>query len=103
MVSQESKAAAGLARQDYMVAFGITPTAPETGFGYIHRGEPIEGGFAVAQFVEKPDLERAMQFLASGDYSWNGGIFAFRAGAFMAELAQHRPAIADAVTQSIAP
>ncbi len=96
-----AQAAAGLARQDYMVAFGITPTAPETGFGYIRRGDPIEGGFAVAQFVEKPDLERAMQFLASGDYSWNGGIFAFRAGAFMAELAQHRPAIADAVTRAV--
>ncbi len=96
-----ARAAAGLARHDYMVAFGITPTAPETGFGYIRRGEPIEGGFAVAQFVEKPDLQSAMQFLASGDYSWNGGIFAFRAGAFMAELAQHRPALAEAVTRAV--
>ncbi len=95
------KAAAALARQDYMVAFGITPTAPETGFGYIRRGEAVEGGFAVAQFVEKPDLDRAMQFLASGDYSWNGGIFAFRAGAFMAELAQHRPAMAEAIVRCV--
>lgn len=97
-----ARTAAGLARHDYMVAFGITPTAPETGFGYIRRGAPIEGGFAVAQFVEKPDLERAMQFLASGDYSWNGGIFAFRAGAFLAELAQHRPAMAESVTRAVA-
>jgi len=95
------RAAAALAREDYMVAFGITPTAPETGFGYIRRGEQIEGGYKIAQFVEKPDLERAMQFLASGEYSWNGGIFAFRAGAFMTELATHRPAIADAVSRSV--
>ncbi len=95
------QAAAKLARQGYMVAFGITPTAPETGFGYIRRGAALEGGFAVAQFVEKPDLERAMQFLATGEYSWNGGIFAFRAGAFMAELAQHRPSLADAVLRAV--
>jgi mannose-1-phosphate guanylyltransferase/mannose-6-phosphate isomerase len=90
-----------LARQDYMVTFGITPTAPETGFGYIRHGEAIEGGFAVAQFVEKPDLERAIQFLAAGEYSWNGGIFVFRAGAFLAELARHRPALADAVSRAV--
>lgn len=95
-------AAAGLAAKDMMVAFGITPTQPETGYGYIRRGAEIEGGYAVDQFVEKPDLERAMQFLASGDYSWNGGIFAFRAGAFLAELAQHRPSMAAAVQQSVA-
>lgn len=95
------QAGASLARADYMVAFGITPTAPETGFGYIRRGDALEGGFTVAEFVEKPDLERAMQFLASGDYSWNGGIFAFRAGAFMNELAQHRPNLADAVLRSV--
>lgn len=95
------RAAAALAREDYMVAFGITPTAPETGFGYIRRGDALAGGYAVAEFVEKPDLGCAMQFLASGEYSWNGGIFAFRAGAFMAELAQHRPALADAVRRAV--
>ena len=97
-----AEAAAELARQDYMVAFGIAPTHPETGYGYIRRGEALDGGFAVAQFVEKPDLARAMQFLAAGDYSWNGGIFAFRAGAFMAELAAHRPAMAAGVQQAVA-
>lgn len=96
-----AQTASALARQDYMVAFGITPSAPETGFGYIRRGEAMEGGYRVAEFVEKPDLARAMQFLGSGDYSWNGGIFAFRAGAFMAELAQHRPALAGAVRQAV--
>ncbi len=95
------RSAAELARRDNMVAFGITPTAPETGFGYLRRGDALDGGFRVAQFVEKPDAERAMQFLACGDYSWNGGIFAFRAGAFMAELAKHRPALAKAVIEAV--
>lgn len=94
-------AAAALAREDRMVAFGITPTQPETGYGYILRGGDLTGGFAVESFVEKPDLERAMEFLAHGGYSWNGGIFAFRAGAFKAELTRHRPAIASAVARSV--
>lgn len=95
-------AAAALAAQDWMVSFGITPTAPETGFGYIQRGEALDGGFRVDRFVEKPDLERAKAFLADGGYSWNGGIFAFRAGAFMEELRAHRPDIAEAVEQAVA-
>ncbi|QZH73793.1 MAG: mannose-1-phosphate guanylyltransferase [Erythrobacter sp.] len=96
-----AQAAAALAAQDYMVAFGITPTHPETGYGYILRGEELPGGYAVERFVEKPDLERASQFLAHGGYSWNGGIFAFRAGAFLAELERHRPALAAAARQSV--
>jgi mannose-1-phosphate guanylyltransferase len=76
------------------VAFGIAATAPETGFGYIRRGEPIDGGgYVIDRFVEKPDLERAMAFLAEGTYAWNGGIFAFRAGDYLKELGTHRPAI----------
>ena len=88
-------AAAGLAGQGWLVSFGIAATAPETGFGYLRRGEPIGAlGCKVAQFVEKPDLERAQAFLADGGYAWNGGIFAFRAGTFLEELAAHRPEIA---------
>ena len=86
--------AAALAREDYMVAFGIAPTGPETGYGYIRKGAPLALGNAVAQFVEKPDLATAERFLADGDYVWNGGIFAFRAGAFLAELEAHRPEMA---------
>jgi mannose-1-phosphate guanylyltransferase/mannose-1-phosphate guanylyltransferase/mannose-6-phosphate isomerase len=99
-----AQAAADLASRDWLVSFGIEATAPETGFGYLKRGAPIAGsaGFQVARFVEKPDLERARGFLADGGYSWNGGIFAFRAGAFLAELAQHRPDIADAVRAAVA-
>lgn len=96
-----ARAAAALAAQDWMVSFGITAIQPETGFGYIKRGAPVEGGFAVERFVEKPDLATAQSFLADGGYSWNGGIFAFRAGAFMAELDAHRPALADAVRRAV--
>ena len=89
--------AAALARDDRMVAFGIRPTAPETGYGYIRMGEPLAIGHAVARFVEKPDLATAQRFLSEGGYVWNGGIFAFRAGAFLAELAAYRPAMAEQV------
>ena len=99
---EAAAAAAALAADDWMVSFGIAPTAPETGFGYIKRGDALVAGYRVERFVEKPDLERARQFLADGSYSWNGGIFAFRAGAFMAELRAHRPDIADAVEQAVA-
>lgn len=95
-------AAAELAAQDYLVSFGIAPDRPETGYGYLRRGAPVPGGFAIAQFVEKPDLARAEQYLASGEYSWNGGIFAFRAGALLAELAAHRPQMAEAVKRAVA-
>lgn len=91
-----------LAADDYMVAFGITPTGPETGYGYIRTGAPLAIGHAVAQFVEKPDRATAEAFLSDGGYVWNGGIFAFRAGAFLAELEQHRPAMAEAVARSFA-
>jgi mannose-1-phosphate guanylyltransferase/mannose-6-phosphate isomerase len=95
-------AAAKLAAEDWLVAFGIAAVSPETGYGYIKRGEPLEGGYRVERFVEKPDLATAQAFLADGSYSWNGGIFAFRAGRFLGELARHRPALAEAVAQSIA-
>lgn len=89
--------AATLAADDYMVAFGIQPTGPETGYGYIRKGAPLAVGDGIAQFVEKPDRATAESFVASGGYVWNGGIFAFRAGAFLSELAAHRPAMAQAV------
>ena len=96
-----AEAAAALARDDWMVAFGITPTHPETGYGYIKRAGELPGGYAVERFVEKPDRETAERFLNDGGFSWNGGIFAFRAGAFMDELSRHRPALADAVRRAV--
>jgi mannose-1-phosphate guanylyltransferase/mannose-1-phosphate guanylyltransferase/mannose-6-phosphate isomerase len=95
-------AAAALAREDYLVSFGIAADRPETGYGYLRRGEPLAGGYAIREFVEKPDLARAQAYLASGDYSWNGGIFAFRAGHLLAELAAHRPEMARLVREAVA-
>ena len=94
-------AAAKLALQDWLVAFGIVATGPETGYGYIKQGEPLDGGWRVERFVEKPDFERARQFLAEGGYSWNGGIFAFCAGHFLDELARHRPELAAAADKAV--
>ncbi|WP_379552407.1 mannose-1-phosphate guanylyltransferase [Qipengyuania sp. DGS5-3] len=100
---QEAAAdAAQLASQDRLVSIGIAPTAPETGYGYIKTGEPLSPGNEVERFVEKPDLARAEAFLAEGGYVWNAGIFAFRAGAFLAELAQHRPEMAAHVEHAFA-
>jgi len=98
-----ARAAAGLADEGWLVSFGIEATSPETGFGYLERGEPIGScGYKVARFVEKPDRARAQQFLAAGTYAWNGGIFAFRAGTFLEELAAHRPEIAEHVRAAVA-
>ncbi len=95
-------AAAALAREDYLVSFGIAPERPETGYGYLQRGAPLAGGFAIRRFVEKPDRATAEAYLASGEYSWNGGIFAFRAGHLLAELAAHRPDMARLVAEAVA-
>lgn len=98
-----AQAAGRLAEEGWLVAFGITATAPETGFGYVKRGEAIgDDGFKVDRFVEKPNIERAIEFLADGSYSWNGGIFAMRAGNFLKELGQHRPAILEGVRDAVA-
>jgi mannose-1-phosphate guanylyltransferase len=97
-----ARKAAALAQESWLVSFGIEPTAPETGFGYLHRGEPIgEDGYRVAEFVEKPDRARAEAFLADGGYAWNGGIFAFRAGDFLTELERYRPELAAAARVAV--
>lgn len=96
-----AKRAAALAAEGWLVAFGIAPTRPETGYGYIRRGEPIEGGYRIARFVEKPALAEALELLEQGGHSWNGGIFAFRAGSFLEELAAHRPEMAKAVRDAV--
>lgn len=96
------RAAGHLAADDWMVAFAIAADRPDTGFGYIRTGAPIEGGFRVERFVEKPERAAAEAFLADGGYAWNGGIFAFRAGAFLDELTAHRPDMAALVRRAVA-
>lgn len=95
--SSSVASAVELARDDYLVTFGVLPTAPETGFGYIQRDEAVGSGFKVRRFVEKPNLETATGYLQSGDFFWNSGMFCFKAGVFLEELARHAPDIATAV------
>ena len=89
--------AAAIADEGWLVSLAIRPTDANTGFGYIRRGEPLGSGFRVAEFVEKPEKAKAEQYVASGQFAWNGGIFAFRAKDYLAELAKHRPSLASAV------
>jgi mannose-1-phosphate guanylyltransferase / mannose-6-phosphate isomerase len=85
-----------LANAGMLVTFGITPDHPATGFGYIERGEAIcdvAGAYSVARFVEKPEQARAEEFIATGRYAWNSGMFTFGAARFLEELGKHRPDI----------
>jgi mannose-1-phosphate guanylyltransferase len=74
----------------------VLPTRPETRYGYIRSGE----NFSVVEFIEKPNLEKAQAYLASGDCLWNSGVFLFRAKAFLDELAVHREDIYQAVNHA---
>lgn len=91
------KAAQPLAEKGYLVTFGVVPTRPETGYGYIQRGAELAGnGFVVARFVEKPNAETAQGYLGSGEYFWNSGMFMFRASTYLEELARYQPAMLEA-------
>jgi mannose-1-phosphate guanylyltransferase/mannose-6-phosphate isomerase len=85
-----------------LVTFGIVPDKPETGYGYIRKqnGSSNPGVFPVAEFVEKPDLETAKGYLASGDFYWNSGMFVFRADAYLKELEQFHPEILQAASKA---
>ena len=88
------KRAAALAEQGRIVTFGIAPTGPETGFGYIEQGEALgANGYRVARFVEKPDAGKAAGMLAKGGYSWNSGMFLLRASVYLKELERFAPQI----------
>lgn len=81
-----------LVEQGWLATYGITPTAPETGYGYIQMAEELAGAVnRVARFVEKPDTARAVEMIAGGDHVWNGGIFLFRADIFLGTLSVHAP------------
>ena len=86
-----------LAGQGRLVTFGITPQTPETGYGYIEKGQ----GNDVTSFVEKPDLDTAKKYLAAGNFFWNSGMFAFSTDVFEAELVKHDPDIVTTMQESI--
>jgi mannose-1-phosphate guanylyltransferase/mannose-6-phosphate isomerase len=89
---QAVELASGVARQGKIAVFGIRPTRPETGYGYIRVGaERNDGAYELAAFVEKPDRQRAEAFLSEGGYYWNGGLFLFRADVMLAELQRFEP------------
>ncbi|ADU13882.1 mannose-1-phosphate guanylyltransferase/mannose-6-phosphate isomerase [Asticcacaulis excentricus] len=83
--------------KDRIVTFGITPTAPETGFGYIQRGEELaDGVYGIKRFLEKPNFETAQSYLADGGYDWNAGIFLFAPKVMIEELGVHEPGVLTA-------
>ncbi|HEY4542167.1 MAG TPA: mannose-1-phosphate guanylyltransferase/mannose-6-phosphate isomerase [Noviherbaspirillum sp.] len=97
---EAAKYAEMLARDNFLVLFGVKPTAPETGYGYIEMGDQVsQKGRAVKRFVEKPDAETATTYLAQGNYAWNSGIFCFKASAILEAMQAHCPALLDASRQ----
>jgi mannose-1-phosphate guanylyltransferase / mannose-6-phosphate isomerase len=117
-----------LAVEGKLITFGIVPTAPETGYGYIRAGDPLEGSrpssvasrpskksettdngqrtadptaYAVAEFVEKPDISTAQKYIESGDYYWNSGMFMFLASSYLKELERFAPAMVAACRKSL--
>ncbi|KKC25659.1 mannose-1-phosphate guanylyltransferase/mannose-6-phosphate isomerase [Sphingomonas sp. SRS2] len=96
------EAAMPMVEDGWLITFGITPEKPETGYGYIRRGEEIAAGVhKVEAFVEKPDAARAAAYVEAGNYSWNGGIFLFRADAFLAALGAFEPEMTVSVRASL--
>src|SRR5260221_3962816 len=92
-----------LAEQGWLVTFGIEPSRPETGFGYIEAGDKLgEMAGKVKRFVEKPDLATAEGFVSSGRYTWNSGMFCFTAEAVLAAFKKYSPEILRAVGAAIA-
>jgi mannose-1-phosphate guanylyltransferase/mannose-6-phosphate isomerase len=88
--------------EDWIVTLGIAPSRPEIAYGYIKRGAALgDGLYAVDRFVEKPDLAKARDFVASGDHSWNAGVFLFSPGLMLAELRTARPDIAEAAIAAL--
>jgi mannose-1-phosphate guanylyltransferase / mannose-6-phosphate isomerase len=96
--SQAADVAVALAQNNKLVTFGIVAHVPETGYGYIRRGDGPGPAYPVAQFIEKPPLDLAVQFVATGDYYWNSGMFVFKASRYLAELQNFAPDILEACT-----
>jgi len=109
MFAKAVASATELAQQGYIVTFGISPDAPETGYGYIEAGKKIEGiataeginAHTVKQFIEKPSLKKAEQYLASGEYTWNSGMFCTTAATILSELNKYTPEINIAIKECL--
>ena len=95
-------AALPAAQQGKLVTFGVVPNKPETGYGYIRRGAGNGPAYPIAQFVEKPTLAKARDFVASGEFYWNSGMFLFRAQRFLDELDKHAPDIGSVCREAFA-
>lgn len=93
--------AAPAAQAGRLVTFGVLPSFPSTAYGYIQKGAATGAGFEVARFVEKPAQDKALEFLASGQYLWNAGIFLMRAQALLDALQVHAPDILDVCRQAM--
>ncbi|MDP3847581.1 MAG: mannose-1-phosphate guanylyltransferase/mannose-6-phosphate isomerase [Pseudomonas sp.] len=102
--NQATEHAVALARQGYLVTYGIRPTAPETGFGYIEAGDALDerGGCRVLRFVEKPNQATAQEYLESGRFLWNSGMFCFTAGSLISELQAHAPELLELARTCVA-
>ncbi|MCU0734524.1 MAG: mannose-1-phosphate guanylyltransferase/mannose-6-phosphate isomerase [Methylotetracoccus sp.] len=95
--------AVGVAAQGGLVTFGIVPDRPETGYGYIRKGPVIaEDAFVVSAFIEKPDIQTALQYSNSGEYLWNSGLFVMRASVWLASIDRYRPDIAHCCREAFA-
>jgi mannose-1-phosphate guanylyltransferase/mannose-6-phosphate isomerase len=103
-LSEAVEQARQIAAQDFLVTFGLVPNSPETGYGYIHKGEAISGldsAFRVDSFKEKPDYDTACRYVDDGGYYWNSGMFVFKASVFLEELNQYEPEIALASANAV--
>jgi mannose-1-phosphate guanylyltransferase/mannose-6-phosphate isomerase len=100
--AQAAEIAAQFAGEGKLVTFGIIANAPETGYGYIRRGDGEGPAYPVAQFIEKPPKEKAAAFVAAGDYYWNSGMFVFKAARYLSELGEFAPDILAASTAAFA-
>ena len=90
-----------LANEGKLVTFGIVPDQAHTGYGYIKAGNVLNVGFEVAEFVEKPELETAKQYVESGDFFWNSGMFMFKASRYIEELGKYHPEMLEICRRAI--
>jgi mannose-1-phosphate guanylyltransferase / mannose-6-phosphate isomerase len=97
--------ASAAAREGHIVTFGMAPSGPEIGYGYVHRGprlETLDGAHRVQRFVEKPDVETAKGYMADGGYFWNSGMFVFRADVLIEDMRLHAPDVLAAAREALA-